>query len=167
MGVCASKTVAGKMLAAIGHAALQQALHEAAESEADRIVSEAALIYWMLDRAKGAEANMLRRFCWRLGIAAQGLDRDAAIIGAAEQVMREERIGPDMFFYRHRGGRAAQGALAAALEGYQACDGTHEYWTDGQPEAMLIDEVESRNNPNYDECCLTRLNVLTRVISKK
>lgn len=44
-----------------GAGALQQALHEAAESEADRIISEAALIYWMLDRVKGAEANMLRR----------------------------------------------------------------------------------------------------------
>ena len=86
---------------------------------------------------------MARRFCWRLGVAQRGLEKDAAVIEAAEGAMREGRIGPDEFFYRHRGGRAAQGALADALEGYEALDSTHEYWFDGQPETMLIDEVET------------------------
>ncbi|WAT17846.1 YdiU family protein [Aurantiacibacter sp. MUD11] len=86
---------------------------------------------------------MARRFCWRLGIEARGLEQDAAVINAAEVAMREGRIGPDEFFYRHRGGRAAEGALADALQGYRELDSTHDYWSDGQPESMLIDEVET------------------------
>lgn len=86
---------------------------------------------------------MARRFCWRLGIARRGLEKDAAVIGAAEVAMREGRMGPDAFFYRHRGGKAAEGALADALEGYEPLDSDHEYWSDGQPETMLIDEVET------------------------
>ena len=57
--------------------------------------------------------------------------------------MREGRMGPDEFFYRHRGGKAAEGGLADALEGYEPIDSDHEYWSDGQPETMLIDEVET------------------------
>ncbi len=86
---------------------------------------------------------MARRFCWRLGIAPRGLEKDAAVIGAAEVTMREGRVGPDEFFYRHRGGKAAQGTLADALKGYEPLDSDHEYWSDGQPETMLIDEVET------------------------
>ena len=86
---------------------------------------------------------MARRFCWRLGIAPRGLEKDAAVIGAAEAAMREGRMGPDAFFYRHRGGKAAKGALADALKGYEPLDSDHEYWSDGQPETMLIDEVET------------------------
>lgn len=86
---------------------------------------------------------MARRFCWRLGVESRGLEQDAAVINAAEVVMREGKLGPDTFFYRHRGGRDAQGPLADALEGFAPLKSDHEYWTDGQPESMLIDEVET------------------------
>ncbi|MCB2066659.1 MAG: YdiU family protein, partial [Erythrobacter sp.] len=88
-------------------------------------------------------AAMTRRFCWRLGVAGQGLERDAQVIEAAERTMRAKGIGPDAFFYRHRGGRAAQGDLGQALAGYQPLDSEHDYWRDGLPETMLIDEVET------------------------
>ena len=86
---------------------------------------------------------MARRFCWRLGIASRGLEADAVVINAAEVVMREGKLGPDEFFYRHRGGRGAQGALREAMSGHEPLDTSHEYWSEGQPESMLIDEVET------------------------
>lgn len=86
---------------------------------------------------------MARRFCWRLGVQSRGLECDANVINAAEVVMREGKLGPDRFFYRHRGGRDAQGPLADALEGYTPLNSDHEYWTEGQAESLLIDEVET------------------------
>jgi hypothetical protein len=57
--------------------------------------------------------------------------------------MRELAIGPDAFFFAHRGGRGAQGPLAEALAGYAAVEDEHPYWSDETPQAMLIDEVEA------------------------
>ena len=57
--------------------------------------------------------------------------------------MREQRIGPDDFFFAHRGGRSAEGALGEALAGYAALPGEHAYWSEPAPQAMLIDEVEA------------------------
>lgn len=84
-----------------------------------------------------------RRFCWRLGVRSRGLDADMALIGAAEQAMREGGLGPDQFFFAHRGGRHAGGPLAEALSGYDSVIDTHPYWSAGTPQSMLIDEVES------------------------
>jgi uncharacterized protein YdiU (UPF0061 family) len=89
-----------------------------------------------------AEA-MTRRFCWRLGVESRGSEADNALIAAAEKTMREGEIGPDEFFFRHRGGREAQGALAEALAGYEPVADDHPYWSDAGPQAMLIDEVEA------------------------
>jgi uncharacterized protein YdiU (UPF0061 family) len=86
---------------------------------------------------------MTRRFCWRLGVEPRGLEPDSTLIAAAERAMREGDIGPDLFFFRHRGGRAASGALAEALVGYEAVAGDHAYWSDPAPQSMLIDEVEA------------------------
>ncbi len=86
---------------------------------------------------------MARRFCWRLGVTSAGLERDAALIGAAEQTMREGKMGPDDFFFTHRGGRAATGVLAEALTGYEAADSSHPYWNEPAPQSILIDEVEA------------------------
>ena len=84
-----------------------------------------------------------RRFCWRLGVGSQGLERDTALIGGAERTMREDRIGPDAFFFAHRGGRNAQGELGEALSGYPAVPDDHPYWSGEAPQAMLIEEVEA------------------------
>ena len=89
------------------------------------------------------EAAMLRRFCWRLGVASAGAEADTALVGAAERSMRESGMGPDEFFFSHRGGRAAQGALAEALQGREVVPLEHPYWSSEAPEAMLIDEVEA------------------------
>jgi uncharacterized protein YdiU (UPF0061 family) len=89
-----------------------------------------------------AEA-LTRRFCWRLGITARGREADSALVAAAEAAMREAEIGPDAFFFRHRGGRAATGVLAEALAGYQSTTDDDPYWAEPAPQAMLIDEVEA------------------------
>jgi len=57
--------------------------------------------------------------------------------------MREGEFGPDEFFFRHRGGRAADGGLAEALAGYEPVGGEDPYWSQTGPQAMLIDEVEA------------------------
>ncbi|WP_340589381.1 protein adenylyltransferase SelO family protein [Erythrobacter alti] len=86
---------------------------------------------------------MMRRFCWRLGVEQRGEAADAALIGAAEQAMREQKIGPDIFFHAHRGGRNASGPLAYALAGYQPLESDDRYWSRETPVSMLIEEVES------------------------
>ncbi len=86
---------------------------------------------------------MMRRFCWRLGVKQQGPDRDAALVEAAEITMRDGKIGPDIFFYRHREGRGAEGKLADALAGYSPVPSEHDYWSGGGEQGLLIDEVET------------------------
>jgi uncharacterized protein YdiU (UPF0061 family) len=86
---------------------------------------------------------MARRFCWRLGVAGRGVEADTALIAAAEREMREGGVGPDQFFFAHRGGRGAQGALADALAGYQPLDASDPYWAESAPQSMLIEEVEA------------------------
>jgi len=86
---------------------------------------------------------LARRFVWRLGVQSGGREADMALIAAAEQVMRERDIGPDAFFFTHRGGRNASGALAEALEANAPVVDAHSYWKDEAPQSMLIDEVEA------------------------
>jgi hypothetical protein len=47
-----------------------------------------------------------------------------------------------VFFFGHRGGRAATGAMAEALAGYEPLAAEHAYWSDPAPQSMLIEEVE-------------------------
>ena len=88
-------------------------------------------------------AALARRVCWRLGVGNRGLEADLALIAAAERTMVESKTGPDAFFFAHRGGRGAAGALAEALAGYRPVANDHPYWAGNAPQAMLIDEVEA------------------------
>jgi len=87
-----------------------------------------------------------RRWCWRLGVHSRGVESDGPMIAACEKMMREDGIGPDAFFFSHRGGRVSDDTpaeLVEALEGYEANDSSHEYWSDTEPQSMLIEEVEA------------------------
>jgi uncharacterized protein YdiU (UPF0061 family) len=86
---------------------------------------------------------MGKRWCWRLGVASRGLEKDTALISACEKELTESGIAPDDFFFSHRGGRRAEGELADALQGYEPVGGEHPYWDDDAPQSMLIDEVET------------------------
>lgn len=89
------------------------------------------------------QANMIRRFCWRLGVKSRGLESDGLLIEAAEKAMRAGDIGPDIFFHVHRFARNASGVLTEALEGYEPTGEPHDYWNRPAPEALLIEEVEA------------------------
>jgi uncharacterized protein YdiU (UPF0061 family) len=84
-----------------------------------------------------------RRWCWRLGVERRGAEADAALVAASEAQLRESGITPDEFFFRHRGKRAAEGALPDAMADYRPLPSDHPYWSDEAPQSMLIDEVES------------------------
>ena len=85
-----------------------------------------------------------RRWCWRMGVIPQGAEHDTALVSACEKSMRESDVGPDEFFFAHRGGRgSADGELGDILHGYEATDSSHEFWSDAEPQSMLIDEVEA------------------------
>ena len=83
-----------------------------------------------------------RRWCWRLGVESRGPEADAALVAACEKALRESGSAPDNFFFAHRCGRAVEGEMAEALDGYQAVAIEHPYWSDPAPQSMLIDEVE-------------------------
>lgn len=95
-------------------------------------------------------AALARRWCWRLGVEAQGVEADSALVAACEQVMVAGRVAPDAFFFAWRGGRRpssasdeAADALAELLQGYTPVSSDHGYWSDVSPQSMLIDEVEA------------------------
>lgn len=108
-----------------------------------RLLSEAPPLVAALERFPELyRANLARRFLWRLGLSARGPEADLAVVVAAEKAMRESGAAIDDFFFRHRGGRAAEGELAVALASYEG-DAAHAYWNEPGPQAMLIDEVEA------------------------
>jgi uncharacterized protein YdiU (UPF0061 family) len=94
--------------------------------------------------------HVARRWCWRLGVVPRGIEEDAQLVSICEKTMREGGheggLGPDAFFFAHRGGRGLDDAppeLAQALGAYNAVVDTHPYWSDPAPQSMLIEEVEA------------------------
>ena len=83
-----------------------------------------------------------RRWCWRLGLASKGVETDGKLVGACEAAMAQSGEQPDAFFYRLRTA-GADGELGELLGAYDAAADDHDYWTEGAPETMLIDEVEA------------------------
>lgn len=109
-----------------------------------RLVSEAPPLIAALERFPELYRQAVeRRWCWRLGVASRGPEKDGALIETSVSQMREQGTGPDAFFFAHRAGRAAHGALAEALEGYEPMSLDHTYWQGETPQSMLIDEVEA------------------------
>lgn len=85
-----------------------------------------------------------RRWLWRLGVEPTGTDADIELVALCEQAMREGEMGPDAFFFAHRGRRGAgEGALGDMLSRYQPIGSSHPYWADDAPQSLLIDEVEA------------------------
>lgn len=84
------------------------------------------------------------RWCWRLGLAPQGVEADTQLVAACEEHLRESSAQPDAFFFAHRQGRgAADGALRDVLATYQPAGAAHEYWSDPAPQSLMLDEVEA------------------------
>ncbi|MEP3050005.1 MAG: protein adenylyltransferase SelO family protein [Erythrobacter sp.] len=89
-------------------------------------------------------AAVARRWCWRMGIQSQGVEKDTQLIAASEKVMRESGVQPDQFFFDHRGGRSVGNntELSAALKGYAPVEMSHQYWEEDAPQNMVFEEVE-------------------------
>ncbi len=87
-------------------------------------------------------AHVRRRWLWRLGVAPLGDERDAALVAACEEAMRESGVSPDAFFHRHRFGRSARGALAQALDGYEPARADHPLWSEPAPPSLVLERVE-------------------------
>ncbi|MEJ6010980.1 protein adenylyltransferase SelO family protein [Novosphingobium aquae] len=111
-----------------------------------RMLAEAPPLIAALDRFGPLyEAAMARHFSRRLGIADPKPEDARELIGAAEKHMREREIGPDAFFFTHRGGRnAPDGPLGEALAKARPLPGAldHAFWSQPAPPTMVIDEVE-------------------------
>ncbi|MCB2076085.1 MAG: YdiU family protein [Novosphingobium sp.] len=110
-----------------------------------RLVADSDPLIAALDRFGDLYRDaMARRFLWRLGVESRGIEADIALVGAAETHMREADIGPDAFFFRHRGGRDAPddgfGELLASHP--SACEPDNPIWQEPAPPSLVIDEVE-------------------------
>jgi len=88
-------------------------------------------------------AAVSRRWVWRLGVKSAGPERDATLVAACEAEMRESGIEPEAFWLRHRGGKNSSGALEGGLADYEPIAHEDSYWTDAEPQSLLISEVES------------------------
>lgn len=109
-----------------------------------RLIVDAPPLIAALERFPELHQRALeRRWCWRLGVKPLGSPSDAALLGACVETMRASGVGPDAFFFAHRGGRGATGNLAEILAAYEAVPLDHPYWDGEAPQSMLIDEVEA------------------------
>ena len=109
-----------------------------------RLLADAPPLIAAMERFGPAYMEAIgRRWCWRLGVKSRDPQSDAAVVAASEKALSASGISPDAFFFTHRGGRGAEGDLAAALEGYTPVGQDHPYWSDDAPQSMLIDEVEA------------------------
>ncbi len=90
------------------------------------------------------EAAMAKRFCWRLGIEPMPVEQAKLLVGAAEKHMRESGMGPDAFYFAHRGLRQLpEGELGELLARTKATEvRDHPLWREAEPPALLIEEVE-------------------------
>jgi uncharacterized protein YdiU (UPF0061 family) len=110
-----------------------------------RLLADTAPLVAALDRFGPLYmAAMARRFTWRLGLVSRGQEADTALIAASEKHMRENALGPDAFFFKHRGGRGSpDGDLGAMLADYSSADPDEDpFWAEATPPDILIEEVE-------------------------
>jgi uncharacterized protein YdiU (UPF0061 family) len=91
------------------------------------------------------QAELARRFLWRLGLESCGDEADGQLVAAAERQMQAAGQSPDQFFFAHRNGRALPegefGALAAKHRPTSTPD--HPLWQAEAPPSLVIEQVEA------------------------
>jgi uncharacterized protein YdiU (UPF0061 family) len=109
-----------------------------------RLVAEAPPLIAALERFGPLYQEALaRKFLWRLGLVPRDFAADYALIAAAERRMREEEVSPDMFFFRHRGGRNGDdGEFGELLATFEPAHSDHPLWFEEAPPSLTIGEVE-------------------------
>ena len=113
-----------------------------------RPICEARPLIAALERFRALfSANVARRFAWRLGVPDADAEQQAALVEPIEAALLESGLQPDAFFFAARTGTLPEGkALDACRTLLASCpkvEDRHAYWQDGQPQSMLIDEVEA------------------------
>ncbi|MEY4160018.1 MAG: hypothetical protein RLZZ136_639 [Pseudomonadota bacterium] len=111
-----------------------------------RLIADTAPLIAALERFPALyQAAMLRRFAWRLGLNPSTPAAAQHIVSLSETYMRESGLGPDAFFFHHRGGRNNPGGDLGALLAAQANPAAYDHplWQDAEPPVLLIDEVET------------------------
>lgn len=84
-----------------------------------RLLADAPPLIAALERFPSLfEANLGRRWCWRLGLQSRGAEADMALVSASVAHMGKSGEAPDAFFWRHRCGAEAEGAMAEAFASY-------------------------------------------------
>ena len=88
--------------------------------------------------------HLARRVLWRLGYAEGEPEADRAALGAVGAALQASPLSPDAWFFQHRAGRVAEGALAEALRHCSPAPGAlaHPLWHGGTPPSLVIEEVE-------------------------
>ncbi|MDB5670538.1 MAG: YdiU family protein [Alphaproteobacteria bacterium] len=104
------------------------------------------------------QAALVEAVLGRLGVEPRDAASDAALLLTIEDALAVKSVSIDRFFFDWRGGRRRGSspadsayesemfkALAAALQDYQPRPRAtrHDYWKDGAPCSMHIDEVEA------------------------
>lgn len=110
-----------------------------------RLLADSEPLIAALERFGGlCRLAMTRRFAWRLGLIPRGLEEDASLIGEAERHMREHRLSPDAFFFRHRAGRIPpDDAFGRLLRAYKPAVSLDDpIWMEEAPPTLVIEEVE-------------------------
>jgi len=97
------------------------------------------------------EAAIVNRLLWRLGVGRQDEASDAELASALARALETREATIDRIFFDWRGGRDPGEeaypqerfrALAALLDGRERPQ-SHPYWSDPEPCAMPIEEVEA------------------------
>ena len=112
-----------------------------------RLLADAPPLIAALERfAPLYEAAMARHFARRLGLRPMDVEQAKLLIAAAEAHMRDTGVGPDAFFFTHRGGRnPPPGAFGDQLASHPATAGVGDdpLWQQASAPNLLIDEVEA------------------------
>ncbi|MET1112919.1 MAG: protein adenylyltransferase SelO family protein [Allosphingosinicella sp.] len=124
-----------------------------------RAIAEADVLNPSLDAFPGEfQRRLVAAIFARLGLRPAGPERDSALLVALETALAAKTVTLDRFFFDWRGGRRrgdspagevyesdAFAGFRQSVPGFDAVEGAldHDYWSDGAPCSMHIDEVES------------------------
>jgi uncharacterized protein YdiU (UPF0061 family) len=113
-----------------------------------RTIAEAEPLTAALETFPGRFREALRDALFaRLGLRSESLAQDMALVTAVEDALARQTVTIDRFFFDWRGGRAGEGLdeVAALIGRYEAVPAArdHPYWSDPEPCAMHIEEVEA------------------------
>ncbi len=139
-----------------------------------RLIAEEEPLVAAMDRFPAHfREEVARALLWRLGVKPRDADSDRALVQALERALTASRVPLDRFWFDAFGGQLPERygedftELRAALAGYAPRKPRdHPYWSDPEPCAMLIDEVEAIWAPIAETDDWTRLHAKLAAIRR-